>query len=607
MSTQQFLFERAKRYPCRIFVAVVFGLLAAMFNSIGTTLIVPAVFVLLDNSVFTSAIQLPPWLQVLTAPATQFSPEIQAVAMLGLIVVAILLKNLAYYLSVMAGATLTHRLTQDLRTEGIELLLTVDLEYHTSNSTGDMIQQLNDQVSMAVNSVGALVSLSQVSLNLVFFTGILLAISWPLTVVACLFLGGILLLNRYIVARAKAFGYRLSEASKYYSISALEMLNGIRLVKAQATERAEGSKLNQFITRREQAAVQAQANAAVIGPLNEVLSIVALVSMILVSWFWLDHSVASVTLLLTFLFILTRVIQLTGPLNSARSRLANSIASVEAVHNLLRRDNKPFMVQGQHRFNGLCQSIRFDHVSFRYPNANTPALVDVSLALPKGKTLALVGASGAGKSTLADLLPRFYDPTSGRIWIDGVDLREFDLVRLRRAMGIVSQDTFLFNATVRDNMAYGQSQATEKDIVFAAKQANAWDFIQALPQGVETVVGDRGVLLSGGQRQRIAIARALLQNPPILILDEATSALDSVSEKLVQEALDRLKQDRTTLVIAHRLSTVLNADHIVVLEQGRVVEQGTHATLMRLRGRYRELYQSQFAISAPSSHPESTA
>ena len=224
--------------------------------------------------------------------------------------------------------------------------------------------------------------------------------------------------------------------------------------------------------------------------------------------------------------------------------------------------------------------------------------MDVSLALPKGKTLALVGASGAGKSTLADLLPRFYDPTSGRIWIDGVDLREFDLVRLRRAMGIVSQDTFLFNATVRDNMAYGQSQATEKDIVFAAKQANAWDFIQALPQGVETVVGDRGVLLSGGQRQRIAIARAL---------DEATRALDSVSEKLVQEALDRLKQDRTTLVIAHRLSTVLNADHIVVLEQGRVVEQGTHATLMRLRGRYRELYQSQFAISAPSSHPESTA
>jgi subfamily B ATP-binding cassette protein MsbA len=194
-----------------------------------------------------------------------------------------------------------------------------------------------------------------------------------------------------------------------------------------------------------------------------------------------------------------------------------------------------------------------------------------------------------------DLLPRFYDPVAGRIAIDGVDLREFDLGSLRRAMGIVSQDTFLFNATVRENIAYARPQATDDEVIQAAQRANAVEFIRQLPQGFDTVVGDRGVLLSGGQRQRIAIARALLQNPPILILDEATSALDTVSEQLVQEALESLSRDRTTLVIAHRLSTIRNADQIAVLDQGRVVELGTHDQLLQQQGRYTYLYTTQFA------------
>ena len=219
----------------------------------------------------------------------------------------------------------------------------------------------------------------------------------------------------------------------------------------------------------------------------------------------------------------------------------------------------------------------------------------MSLYLPRGTTLALVGSSGAGKSTIADLLPRFYDPISGHITIDGVDLREYDLQSLRKAMGIVSQDTFLFNDTVGNNIAYGKPEASGEEIMTAAKRANAYEFISKLPQEFDTLIGDRGVMLSGGQRQRLAIARALLQNPEILILDEATSALDTVSERLVQSAIDDLSRDRTTLVIAHRLSTVQKADQIAVLDQGCVVEVGTHEELLQKGSYYSRLYSMQFS------------
>ena len=221
-------------------------------------------------------------------------------------------------------------------------------------------------------------------------------------------------------------------------------------------------------------------------------------------------------------------------------------------------------------------------------------LQDVSFDLPKASVLAIAGPNGAGKSTLADLLPRFYDPCAGKIELDGIDLRDIELDSFRRRLGIVSQDTFLFNASVRDNLMYGKPEATEQDLQDALRRANAHEFVMNLSQGVETMIGDRGVLLSGGQRQRLAIARALLQGPEILILDEATSALDTVSERLVQKAIDELSRDRTTLVIAHRLSTVQNADQIAVLDQGRVVETGTHAALLKEGGYYAELCAIQF-------------
>jgi ATP-binding cassette, subfamily B, bacterial MsbA len=246
--------------------------------------------------------------------------------------------------------------------------------------------------------------------------------------------------------------------------------------------------------------------------------------------------------------------------------------------------------EGEARFE---REIVFDRVSFRYGNGD-PVLRDVSFTIPRGRVVALVGPSGAGKTTLADLLPRFHDPAAGRILLDGVPLDRLTRRSIRALMGVVSQDTVLLNDTVHVNIAYGSPGATRAQVEAAAKAANAAGFIGQLPEGFDTVLGERGTRLSGGQRQRIAIARALLRDPPILILDEATSALDTESERLVQQAIDRLMQDRTVLVIAHRLATVRDADEIVVLDEGRVVQRGSHEALYRAGGLYRRLHDLQF-------------
>jgi subfamily B ATP-binding cassette protein MsbA len=288
-------------------------------------------------------------------------------------------------------------------------------------------------------------------------------------------------------------------------------------------------------------------------------------------------------------------LRLTSPLKTISSFpavMAVAMASAERVFAILDQPSTEVDCpgEGEARFE---RDIVYDNVSFSYDDGD-PVLSEVSLALPKGRVVALVGPSGAGKTTLADLLPRFYDPTGGRILMDGVPLTRITRRSLRALMGVVSQDTVLLNDTVHANIAYGSPGATRDQIEAAAEAANAAAFIAQLPRGYDTVLGERGTRLSGGQRQRIAIARALLRDSPILILDEATSALDTESERLVQQAIDRLMRERTVLVIAHRLATVRDADEIVVLDAGRVVQRGTHEELFRAGGLYRRLYDLQF-------------
>ncbi|AKG21018.1 ATP-binding cassette domain-containing protein [Calothrix sp. 336/3] len=593
MSTINLLFKFAKPYPGLVISTIILGFSGALFNGIGTTLIVPVILKIVGQQVDLS--NAPSILKAILIPFDNLPENYRLICMAGSIIFMIALKNLANYIGTLTSSTLSRKLTSDMRESGVKLLLEVDLDYYAKTKVGDLINRLGGELGRAASAIGGAIKLVIVGITILVFIGLLISISWQLTIAATFLLSLVTLVNQKMINASKVYGKILSEMSKAYSVRILEILSGMRLVRATGNEVREFQKIRKLIRDREKADFKSQMNSEAIAPVSEVLGITALLLVVFLSKTLFASQIASLsTVMLTYLLVLLRVLPLISQLNAIRNSFASTSSSVDIAVDFLSRDNKPFMAMGNNTFKGISKGIHFNHISFAYPGHEKMVLKDVDLFLPKGTTLALVGGSGAGKSTLADLLPRFYDPVSGKILIDDVNLCDFEVASLRKAMGIVSQDTFLFNDTVRNNIAYAYPEATEEEVILATKQANAYEFICKLPQGFDTLIGDRGVMLSGGQRQRLAIARALLQNPEILILDEATSALDTVSERLVQAAIDDLSRDRTTVVIAHRLSTVQNADQIAVLDQGRVVEVGTHDELLPKGGYYSRLHAMQF-------------
>ncbi len=594
MTPYKFLLKFARRQPVWILITIILGWTGALFNGVSTTLIVPLLLGFLGQELEFE--QAPPFLRYTLSLFDNLPAKYRLLYMMGIILLGILLKNGAIYASTVASAYVSKQLVRDIRLSAIKLLLDVDLDFYSKTKIGDVLNSIGQEVSRAASAIRLGIQMVVHGITILVFIAILISISWQLTLAAPLILTWVPILSQFVINRSQKYGEFLSQASRAFSGKFIEILNGIRLVKSTSSEAREYDIIVQRILDREDAELKSEMNYALTAPINEITAVSALLAMIAIGRVLFANQIDSLSaVLLTYLFVLNRMMVVVGQLNSTRSRFANAVSGAVIVSEFLRLDDKPMMQNGYIPYQGIQKEIRFEGVSFSYPSSSELVLDEINLTIPRGTTLALVGGSGAGKSTLADLVPRFYDPTAGKITIDGVDLRDYDFTTLRKAMGIVSQETFLFNDSVRNNISYPRPTASETEIIQAAKQANAYDFIVQLPQGFDTEIGDRGVMLSGGQRQRIAIARALLSNPDILVLDEATSALDTVSEHLVQQAIERLSSDRTSIVIAHRLSTVQKADQIVVLEKGKIIEIGTHIELLKKGGRYTHLYSLQFS------------
>lgn len=514
------------------------------------------------------------------------------------ILIVYFFKGCFTYLLSITNASLEQRLTRDVRNALYSHLHNLSLSFFHSKKTGQIISRITNDVtliqgSISVGFLGALRDLFKI----LVFASFAILISWKLALVAFLIVPAITIAISRISHRLRRYTSRAQERLADITTVLQETVSGIRVVKAFAMEKFEIEKFKNFTDGYYKAFMKQQKAGSLAAPMTEFLGAAGA---LIVLWYGgkqvLGGSLMSAGSFLTFLYFMLSIIHPAKTLSQANTRIQEGVVAAKRVFSIL--DTQPDIVDSKDaiEIDGIREGIEFVNVSFRYESGEY-VLRDINFKVKKGQVVAIVGPSGAGKSTMVDLIPRFYDPTEGCVMIDGIDIRRIKIQSLRRLMGIVTQETILFNDTVRNNIAYGLRDIPFEKIVEAAKAANAHEFIKTLPDGYETIIGDRGVRLSGGERQRIAIARAILKDPQILIFDEATSSLDTESERMVQSAIQRLMENRTCFVIAHRLSTIAGADMILVIDDGRIVEKGNHSELMSAGKLYRRLHDLQFEKS----------
>ncbi len=605
-----------KPYRGHLGLSVVFTILYALLNGASVYLTIPLLDTLFQESLKSGAPKIvekspastsimPDWItRIINDVSNSFKEFIFSgdtseilLKICALILIAFLGKNIFGYLQAYFLAYVEQGVIKDIRNKAYRHLHKLPMGFFKNEKTGNLISRITNDVNIIQQSVSAVfLNLIREPLTIIVFLGIAISISFKLTLFSFVILPFSLAIISYIGKILRKQSTVIQQKMADITTVLHETITGVKIVKAFGMEKYENKKFEDETNKFFRLILKMVRVRNIASPTTEFLSVVVGVTLVFYGGrlVLVEHSLKA-SEFLGFLFAIFQLMPPIKELSSVNNRIQESSAAGDRIFEIL--DTVPAISDAPDAIDNIefNDEIVYKDVSFKYDDSDEFVLKNINFSVKKGEIIAFVGSSGAGKTTLVDLLPRFYDPTEGAILIDGIDIRKIKLHALRNLMGIVTQETVLFNETVRKNIAYGLGDFPEEKIIEAAKAANAHRFIIDLPNGYDTVIGEKGTKLSGGQRQRISIARALLKNPPIMIFDEATSALDSESEALVQEAIERLMSERTTFVIAHRLSTIRNADRIVVLEKGKVVQLGCHDDLIKVSdGTYKKLYDLQF-------------
>lgn len=579
------------QYPRNVALLLGSSFLGVFSEGLGLGLILPLLQPELAQNVFAQLPQLMPladWLQRLTLIERV---RLAAVVLLGVVLV----RNLLVVATRFAALKLQEQIEYDFKMQTMRQLHALELRFIHRQQVGGMFTTLTQYTWQATTMMNFVTGAVADGFALLVYSTIMLLVSWQLTGLAAGLLITILWLNNHLfLKRLHQLGRAETKTDRNVRSVALESLSAMKLLHLFRKEEANIERFERVLTSSQQAVYGGKRTTALLMPIYSFMSVSVLSLLLLAATFLVPGQIEIwLGRLAIFLGILFRLMGPASKLNHTDGQVSKFAPAFQALLDFLRREDKPFLADGHIPFRQLHDQIALDNVSFRYDSEDSTVLHNVTFTIPKGKMTAIVGPSGAGKSTLVDLVARLYDPDSGCISVDGTDVRNLTLTSWRTSIAVVSQDTFLFNDTVWNNLRFVKPETSDVKIEEAARLAQAHEFIAELPQGYDTLLGDRGVRLSGGQQQRIAIARALLADPQLLILDEATSDLDSETERALQHAIEEFGRGRTLLVIAHRLSTVRTAENIVVIRKGRVVEQGKHDSLMAQKHHYWRLVQAQ--------------